>query len=253
MKKTIGFIGGGRITKIILHALRNKEIALNTIRVFDIDTKTSDKLKEVFPEITIEKLSQVSSADIVFIALHPPAIPETLEKIKADIKPESTIVSLAPKISCEKISSALNNEKVVRMIPGASSIINKGYNPVYYAEGYKKLPELETLFSALGQSFETQEHKLEAYAISSAMLPTYFWFQWEEMIKISKEIGLTEEESRETIKESLLSAVATMFDSDLSFEQVFDLIPVKPIGEHEGEIRNILRSKLTALHAKIKA
>jgi hypothetical protein len=31
-----------------------------------------------------------------------------------------------------------------------------------------------------------------------------------------------------------------------------DLIPVKPIGENEGEIRNILNDKLLGLYNKIK-
>ena len=43
-----------------------------------------------------------------------------------------------------------------------------------------------------------------------------------------------------------------MFNSDLSPEQVMDLIPVKPIGEYQTQITEIYQSKLLTLYEKIK-
>ena len=34
------------------------------------------------------------------------------------------------------------------------------------------------------------EDKLEAYAILTAMGPTYFWFQWQELLQIGLSFGL---------------------------------------------------------------
>lgn len=250
--KSIGFIGGGRITKIFLQALKNKHVSLKNISVFDTDKEVSEKLKTQFSDIQIEELKTVSEKEIVFIALHPPAIMETLSKIKEYVNGNSTVISLAPKISMEKISVALGNKNIVRLIPNATSVINEGYNPVCFAENISDKKEIFALLSNLGKTFETEEPKLEAYAIASAMLPTYFWFQWFEMIEIGKQIGLSENESTEAVEETLRASINTAFKSGLNPEEVCDLIPVNPIGDHESEIKDILNSKLTGLFRKIK-
>lgn len=140
------------------------------------------------------------------------------------------------------------------MIPNATSVINSGYNPITFDPGLDKREKKQVLklLKKLGKTFETEESKLESYAISSAMLPTYFWFQWQEMEKIAHETGLTPEEAQKTVFSSLKKALKLYFKSDLTPEQVMDLIPVKPIGEHEPEIKNILNTRLIGLFGKIK-
>lgn len=73
----------------------------------------------------------------------------------------------------------LDTRNIVRMIPGATSYINEGYNPLCFAGSFESdKSNLIKLLEVLGKTFEVSESKLEAYAIISAMLPTYFWFQW---------------------------------------------------------------------------
>jgi pyrroline-5-carboxylate reductase len=61
------------------------------------------------------------------------------------------------------------------------------------------------------------------------MLPTYFWFQWKELIKLGDPMGLTDAESSVTIQQTLLASMKLYFESGLSPEEVIDFIPVKPI------------------------
>ncbi len=252
MEKSIGFIGGGRITKIFLQAFHNRNLSLKDVAVCDIDNDTSEKLKQKFPDISIADLESVSSKEIVFIALHPPAIMEVLASMKGFVSGSSVVISLAPKITLDAISANLGNKNIVRMIPNAASIINKGYNPVCFACDCAGKEDMMELFSVLGKTFETDEPKLEAYAIVSAMLPTYFWFQWLEIADIAKQIGLSEAEAGETVENTLLSSVETLFKSGLRPLEVLDLIPVKPIGDSEGRIKEILKTKLFGLYGKIK-
>jgi pyrroline-5-carboxylate reductase len=250
--KTLGFIGGGRITKIFLQAFQNKSISLKNVSVFDTNNEVSEKLKQKFPEISISDLKIVASQEVVFIALHPPVIMESLNSIKDFVNKSSTVISLAPKITIEKISATLGNQNIVRLIPNATSVINKGYNPVCIAPGCQDKAGVIEMLSILGKTFETVEAKLEAYAISSAMLPTYFWFQWYEMVEIAEKIGLTHAEAEETVLETMLASLDVMFKSGLMPDEVYDLIPVKPIGENETQIKEIYQTKLIGLFGKIK-
>src|SRR5664279_2564751 len=255
MKQSIGFIGGGRVTRILLQAFKNKNAKFSKIVVTETNKEVADNLKNIFPEIQIENSSVTASQDIVFISLHPPVVMDTLELIKGSINSKTIVISLAPKITIAKISSKLNKSKdIARLIPNATSYINEGYNPVYFPPDFaaKEKQQILDLLSLLGNTFEVPEEKLESYAIMSAMLPTYFWFQWKELSEIGQKIGLTEKESNDSINDTLIASLNLMFKSGLTPLEVMDLIPVKPIGEHEAQIADIYRSKLTGLFEKIK-
>ncbi len=253
--KSIGFIGGGRITNIFLQGFQNQKVEFNSVIVCDTNIETLSKLKKDFPFIeTTEKATEAASKEVVFLALHPPVIGETISKLKDVINKNALVISLAPKLSIQKLSELLGIERIVRMIPNATSYANLGYNPVCFGSAIDKSEKEAILdvLGTLGNIFETEEIKLEAYAIASAMLPTYFWFQWNEMENISKEMGLTPEESRDAIYETLKASLELMYNRNLNYEEVINLIPVKPLGEHEKQISEIYQTKLLGLFQKIK-
>jgi len=252
---TLGFIGGGRITRIFLQGFSNKKALPKSIRVFEPNAETTFALQNDFPGIVSSKSAEeVAKQNIVFIAVHPPFVMETLQKIKNVVSSESIIISLAPKITLEKMASVLPTKKLVRMIPNATSFINDGYNPITFNTGFDEAEKKRVLklLKKLGRTFETEESKLESYAVVSAMLPTYFWFQWQKINDIALQTGLTEEESQKAVYATLKKALKLYYKSGLNPEQVMNLIPVKPIGENEPEISEILESKLTGLYTKIK-
>jgi len=254
--KSLGFIGGGRITKVILQAIANNKTEYKAIVVYDINIEVLAALKSQFPGIVLaDSAHEAANQDIVFIALHPPVIMDTIELIKDHFKTGKIMISLAPKITIEKIASKLENFKnIVRLIPNASSIINEGYNPVCFSDkmSENKKQIMLRIFRRMGRTFEVPEQKLESYAIMSAMLPTYFWFQWKELIALGTQIGLTEDESNNSVRDTMLAALRTYFYSGLTPDEVIDLIPIKPIGDYEVQIKAIYYDKLLPLFGKIK-
>ena len=84
------------------------------------------------------------------------------------------------------------------------------------------------------------------------MLPTYFWFQWKELAEIGHKTGLSEKESSEAIYDTIIASLNLMYKSGLPTTEVIDLIPVKPIGEHEPQIAEIYQTRLIGLFEKIK-
>jgi len=255
MNNSIGFIGGGRVTKILLQGFKNKNVKFGKVVVADTNPEVLEKLKKQFPEIESSDSKVAAGQDIVFIALHPPVVMDTLEFIKNDIKAGATVISLAPKINMPKLSMKLGHVKnIARLIPNATSYINEGFNPVTFADGFELSQKqiIIDLLKTLGATFEVSEEKLESYAIMSAMLPTYFWFQWRELAEIGGKIGLSDDESKKSIYETIIASLNLMYKSGLSASEVIDLIPVKPIGEHEPQITEIYKTKLIGLFEKIK-
>ena len=255
MKHSIGFIGGGRVTKILLQGFKNKNLKFEKVIVTDTNQEVLANLKKQFPEIVTSDAKSAAGQDIVFIALHPPVVMDTLELIKNDVRSGTTVISLAPKINLPKLAMKLGHiRNLARLIPNATSYINQGFNPVTFASGFVSSQKevVLDLLKILGTTFEVSEEKLESYAILSAMLPTYFWFQWKELADIGAKIGLTEAEAKDSISKTIMASLDLLYKSGLNPKEVIDLIPVKPIGEHEQQIVEIYNVKLLGLFEKIK-
>lgn len=60
--KTIGFIGGGRVTSIFLHGFEMANVSFNETVVFDPDTDVLKNLQKRIPEIICERKNIESAA-----------------------------------------------------------------------------------------------------------------------------------------------------------------------------------------------
>jgi pyrroline-5-carboxylate reductase len=254
--KKVGFIGGGRITRILLEGFKRGGATFHEIVVSDLNVSVLTILKERFPEINIANDNrQPASRDIVFLALHPPAIKDVLGEIMASLNPNAVLVSLAPKVTIKMISETLGGfQRIVRMIPNACSLVNAGYNPIAFSEAISKSErdELLGMLHILGECPVVEENTLEAYAILTAMGPTYLWFQADELKKIGTSFGLSSEEVSHGLSKMVAGALKMYFESGLTSEEVMDLIPGKPLKDEEETIRTIYESRLQSLYKKLK-
>jgi len=256
--KTLGFIGGGRIVRILLERFRAEGLEFREIVVSDTSEAALDRLRETFLGVRVSPGDNraPSSCDFVFLALHPPACPAALDGIKGTMKPDAILVSLAPKLTLARLKESLGGfGRLVRMIPNAPAIVGAGFNPVSFSNdlGDDEKRGLAGIFAALGDCPEVPETTLEAYAVIAAMGPTYFWFQWRELARLAESFGLAPEEASRALEKMLDGATRAYFHSGLAPDEVMDLIPVKPLGEDEESIREIYRTKLEALYLKLKA
>ena len=256
-EKSIGFIGGGRITRIFLEAFRRSRAVFREIVVSDPETNRLADLQAGFPEIHISPTNAGPAAkDYVFAAVHPPVLAQALREISGFLTEEAIVISLAPKIPIRTMSESLAGfSRIVRMIPNAPSLIQEGYNPVYFSSGLsaRDKNELTEVLRIFGECPEVPEEDLEAYAVLAAMGPTYFWFQWLELERLGRSFGLSAEDARRAIGKMTEGAVKTLFSSGLSAERVLDLIPVKPLEGDQDAIRQIYASRLEPLFKKLKA
>jgi len=253
---SVGFIGGGRVARIILAGWERGGQMPGRVVVSETDPAALAVLKERFPEIEAagDDPTVPASADIVVLALHPPAIGAVLQAIATALREGAMLVSLAPKWRIGAIAAALGPARpVVRMIPNAPSVVGMGYNPFACSPGLRpeERERFVRLFAPLGETVETDEEKLEAYALLTAMGPTYFWFQWYELLDLADSFGLSPEEARAGLFAMVAGALRTMTDAGLSPAQVMDLVPVHPIAGGEEEIRRLYRENLRDLYQKL--
>jgi len=255
--QSIGFIGGGRVAKIILKGWSRAGKLPHKIVVSDTNADVLEKLKKEIPQIetVVGNTKAPAACDIVFIGLHPPVVGKILLEIKSDVKPDAIVISLAPKVSIAKISESLGGLKnIVRINPNAPSIVNAGYNPITFSGTMSETGKQTVLelFQILGECPEVAEELLEAFAITTAMGPTYLWFQLYELQELAKSFGISPNTLKDAIPKMLNGTAKTMYESGLTPAEVMDLVPVKPLGEEEATIKGFYQNRLNALYKKLK-
>lgn len=254
MFNSIAYIGSGRIARIMLGGWQQANSLPSNIFAFDSNPGAVAALKADFPGIKAATLEECAACDLVFGALHPPAMPEMLSNIAGKLKQQAVFCSLAPKLKLAVLQEKLSGfDRLMRMNPNSPSIIGQGYNPIAFSSG---LPasvreELFMLLRPLGQTPEVAENLMETYAVISAMGPTYFGFQYHEVQRLAHSFGLDPEATRETMRAMLHGTADMIFSSNLTAEQVLDLIPVRPMAEHESAIRQMFQQQLGTIFAKL--
>ena len=254
--RTIGFVGGGRVTRIFLEGWRRADTLPANVVVSDCNGEVLAKLKAGFPAINAASGNgATASQDIVFLAVHPPVMADVASAIKGSLKPETVVVSLAPKFTIAKLTGLLGGfARLARVIPNAPSVVNFGYNPVAFGPALTAADkaELTGLLTPLGECPVVAEEKLEAYALLSGMGPTYLWFQMHALREVAAGFGLSEAEIAPALKRMVCGSARTLLESGLTPAEVMDLIPVKPLAEMEAQVAEMYRTRLSALYEKIK-
>ncbi|MBS1182801.1 MAG: oxidoreductase coenzyme F420-dependent [Proteobacteria bacterium] len=254
--KTIGIIGAGRIARILLEGWKQADALPEGVVLFDAKPEAAGKLADAFPTVRSGTLVEASSADLVIVGLHPPVLAEVLPEVGRYLKPAAVLLSLAPKIKFSGLADLLGGfTRIARQNPNAPSIVGQGYNPIAFAPALSE-PEREaliTLMVPLGDCPVVDEGTIEAYALISAMGPTYLWFQFMALEHLAVEFGLTEAAAREAVAAMVHGAAATLLESDLAADDVMDLVPVKPLAADEPAIVALYGDRLKPLFRKLTA
>lgn len=240
----------------MLQALKDKNALPEKVLVSDPNEAMRKQVQAIDNKIIhcFSNNTDVLNVDILFLSVHPPVVKDVVAEINGKINANTIVISLIPVFSIVKLAAMLTGiTRFVRMIPNAPSIIHQGYNPVVYGAGItaEEKRNLQQIFAHWGEAPEVDEPKLEAYAIVTAMGPTYFWPQWIKLQQLGSKFGMSAEELTKGMVAMLNGSVDLMYHSGLSPAEVMDLIPVYPLKDDEKQIQDIFETKLTGLFNKL--
>lgn len=256
--ESVGFVGGGRIARIMLEGWGRANAMPARVVVSDPNADVLAKLATQFPnvETCVGDNCAAAGQQVVFIGLHPAAFGEALAGVGAALRPDAVLVSLAPKITVERLSAMLGGfARIARANPNAPSIVGAGYNPVAFGPGLDAAARqlILDLFAPLGESPVVDESTIEVYAVTSAMGPTYLWFQLYGLRELAASFGLAGDAAADAVDRMTRGALDTMTGSGLSPAEVMDLVPVHPLGEDEPAFDDAYRRRLTAVMDRIRS
>jgi pyrroline-5-carboxylate reductase len=256
MSKSVGFIGGGRVTRIFLEGWKRAQKMPGKVVVTDCNVEALARLRAQFPQVeAAASIGAAARQGVVFLAVHPPMLTEVAAALKGVLDPGAVVVSLAPKFTLARLAGLLGGfDRLARVIPNAPSVMGLGFNPVSFSSTLSAADRqaVTDLLALLGEHPEVAEEKLEGYAMLSAMGPTYLWFQLQALREVAAGFGLSEAEIAPAMKRMVCGGTRTLLESGLTPGEVMDLIPVKPLAEMEAQVSEMYRTRLPAIYQKIK-
>jgi pyrroline-5-carboxylate reductase len=190
--KTIGFLGGGRITGALAAGLRLAGDEHELV-VFDRNPeKLSELRRESRVEIARDLKSAVERASILIIAVRPGSVKELLAQVAlCGARPPRLCISLAAGIPLQNLCAWLGSAvRWARAMPSPVCRIARGLTPVCFDGGVTKAERarIRALFARVGEVLDLPEAQFDA--ITAAHSPTHGYHAIATLAKAAEKVGL---------------------------------------------------------------
>jgi len=186
------------------------------IKVFESNTGAVEKIRE-----------DVNS--IVALCVKPQRLNGVLLELKEAVAPNQIVLSIVAGARIETISTASNNQKIVRAMPNTPSQIGAGITAWTCTESIDKIEraQIKALLTALGKELYVETENMIDMATSlSATGPTYIFMVMEALTDAGVHLGFSREMAKELVQETMLGSVLFAMESH----------------KHPAELRNMVTS-----------
>ena len=252
--KKLGFVGGGRVTRIICRGLALSGALPPTV-VYDSSAEALSSLSSAGLGLTVtERLEDALAAEILVLAVHPAVMADLLPALGGRISQSTVVLSLSPKISLSRTQELLGGHRLVaRMNPNAPSIVGKGFNPISFSAEFdaSRKRELLAVFAPLGRTPVVEDGPLESFAVITAMGPTYLDYQIGLLRELALRFGIPAELASEGLRAMVAGAAETVLADGIG-ENPLDLVPVRPLKEIEEAVTRAYLTRLPERLAMLK-
>jgi pyrroline-5-carboxylate reductase len=249
MKKRILFLGYGKMGEAIAQNFIKNNVIRGDILAIDPISKEADIL-------SIKDIKEGYSADVVIFAIKPQGCEEAIKEfMNSGSYNESTIfISILAGKDVDFFENIIGKDKkIIRLMPNLPILIGEGMCG-YFANGNIQNGEEKEIINLFGKNIKVDNEDLinQVTAISGSG-PAYLFLFAKTMVEAGKEIGLSNKESQELVKQTLLGASKMLLNED-NIDQLIDNVTSKggttkaalDVFRKEGSLQNITSEAVKA-------
>ncbi len=232
MKKTIGFIGCGKMASAIISGIlasnRKEEFELLGSEISEDIAKLSSERLGI--RVLTDNEALALSADIIFIATKPNSVVEVLEGIKDCLTGEKLIVSIAAGVCTSRIEDVIPDVRVIRIMPNTPALVRLGMFGVCKGSLAKDedLNFVEGLLSVLGKSITVEETQMDIVTAISGSGPAFFYQVIEDMARAGERLGLDYDKSLTLAAQTAFGSAQMIFErGEKSVQTLIDNVATK--------------------------
>lgn len=223
---TLGFIGAGNMAGAIIKGLISSGFDTERLHICARTEATLAPFRDLGCHVTLDANDIIHNCDAVVLAVKPQMLKSVLEPLAATAKVKKPLfISVAAAIAAPSIDAWLGGEQtIIRSMPNTPTKVQEGATGLFANEKVTDEHKAfaETLFNGIGSfcwvNDETLIHSVTAAAGSA---PAYFFRFAEAMSKTAENQGLSPEQARLLISQTMMGAAKMiMQEADTSVGQL---------------------------------
>ncbi len=213
MKKTIGFIGCGKMASAIIKGVLSSHQFI--IKGSEINPEFAKSASEKLGiEVFCDNKKLVKESDIIFIATKPNQVLEVVKDLISEITKEKLFVSIAAGVKTSKIESIAQNIRLVRIMPNTPALVNLGMFGICTGKNSSKedVTIVKSLLDTVGKSIDIDESQIDIVTAISGSGPAFFYQIIEDMARAGEKLGLEYEKSLILAAQTALGSAQMVFN-----------------------------------------
>ncbi|WP_404409554.1 pyrroline-5-carboxylate reductase [Jeotgalibacillus malaysiensis] len=216
----VAFIGAGNMAEAMISGIV-KTGTLEPRQVTATNRSNADRLLELHNEYGIQGIMkdklQLSSYDVIFLAMKPKDAESSLLSIKDHIRPDQVVMSVLAGISTEFMEEHLNEgQQVIRVMPNTSSMLRESATAISPGQNVtmKNVKLAKGLLSSIGEVYVIEEDQMDLFTGIAGSGPAYFYYLMEHIEKTAQENGMDVQQARAIGAQTILGAAKMMIERE---------------------------------------
>lgn len=212
----IGFIGMGNMACAMITGIRRTQSTWQ-LSGFDRHPEKLALMKKRYALIAASTLEAlVNTSDYLVVAVKPQVYAATLKTLKAYLKPQQVIITIAVGYPIARTQSYLGDHaKIVRAMPNTPASIGSAMSAIAFNA---HITETETtqscaIFESFGKVVLLDEKHFDIFSAVSGSLPAYICVILEALSDAAVHHGLPKAQSYEIISQAMLGSTQWIQDS----------------------------------------
>ncbi|QQK80630.1 pyrroline-5-carboxylate reductase [Salicibibacter cibi] len=237
--QAITFVGAGAMTEAIVSGLlANNRIKSEQITV--TNKNNGERLAELqnnyHIQTTTDKQQATEHSDVLILAMKPKDADDALERLQPLIREDHVVFSVLAGTTTGYISSLIETEcPVVRIMPNTSAKVGASASAISGGRfaGAKDVDLAASLFSSIGSITIVPEEKMDSVTGISGSGPAYFYYLLEGLQTAAMESGLTEEDAKALLIQTMQGAAKRWAQTSESLQSLYEEV-MSPGGTTEA-------------------
>lgn len=227
MDKTIGFIGCGNMARAMISGIvKSNLVSSEKVIASNPSNKSLSKVKEEHNIIVTNDNKEVAQfSDIVILAVKPYKYFEVIDEIKAYLKKDVVIVTIAAGVTIDHMSNALGADaKVIRTMPNTPALVGEGMSALCANKNITcdELKDVVNIFESFGKIEILEEKLIDVVPSVSGSSPAYVYMFIEALGDGAVLQGMPREKAYKMAAQAVLGAAKMVLET----------------GEHPGKLKD---------------
>ncbi len=217
MSYELGVIGAGNMAEALVRGLIDQHL----IEAADmLVSDPAEARREVFAQLGVEVIDDnarvIAESKLILLAVKPQILDKVADDLAAVDPAKQMLMSILAGIGTAKLEGMMSpGARVIRVMPNTPLLVGMGMSAI--APGSAATDDdtsraLE-IFSAAGQAVVVAESLMDAVTAVSGSGPAYVYYLAEAMMSAAEELGMTENQARRFVNQTILGAATLLNDA----------------------------------------